>query len=692
MGPVVIEDADGNRALESETRGLNGAEVSQAVASNIETPDFSEPEALQNLHIDEVEPPLDSDDPPPSPSASMPVVTDSASKSPKPSKASKTFRGHGSKVTPDSMRARAEEVNSDSKFVPKIENTVGDYFGLEIELSAWFEVCAQGFEFKDWVHGLEKEYHQSPTGISEVRSTLYKLLIHRSAITVSEAKTEMVDFVNKNMNEVLRIARNAHPSEDFDVHTLSFVVFAAHLASPSSSPLLDEGLNIVKTLLKQIAALRWFAELDDDEAILSRLLSRLFMLTRLALLATFGDAADLKRTQSSVWEAYQLEMPESEDDYASPINYAEFMEEVAKRYPACVAHPDDLAHNIGAKLRRPRPASTSTESLGSSSLPDDIDPIDPRDLVNGLGSVMPYVPESIVEACNLYKLRVKATPAQLQLHDAQTHSAYGTSEACDWASSNIAAVKCVSDLYGCTLGLQKSFVKVVVDFIMQTGKNGPSPEVHAALSSLWHLLQWFRAGHILMFEHLAALLFDCQFHLVAHVFCNGHPRLAAFALEPYAENTQVWTLLTSPLTEYDGEVMNWSTRDTAQLVIPRFNKFKLQTYTHLLGISRLMVTGKTQRLLVVAELSVDPFKPLFGLYESDLWLQLLLYLKAQVPFTGKRWRYLNMELISAIYLYCPSRIDDNWLSGSDVTQVVRNAPAEETTLRELVVRFNERFL
>lgn len=684
---VTVDEFLENEALNG---GFQEPDPSQTVASNIETHDFSEPEALENLHIDEIDPLLASETPP-SPSAPMPAVYESGFRSPRASKASKTFRSHGSKVASESMRARAEEVNSDSKLVPKIEGPVGDFFGLEIEISAWFGTCVQGFELKDWVYSLEKEYHQFPSGISEVRSTLYRLLVHRAATTVSEAMADMVDYVHQNISRILGFVRELLPSEDFDVHTLLFVVFAVHLKSPLCSPLMDNGLDIVKVLLKQIAGLRWFPELDDDEFQLSSLLSRLFMLTRLALLATFGSASDLKRTQSSVWESYGLEMPDTEVDYASPINYAEFMEEISKRYPACVANPDDIAHNIGVKLRSARPTTTTSKALSWSPSHDEAEPVEPRDLVNGLGSVMQYVPESIVEACNLYKSRTKATPALLQLHDMLTQSTNFDMTDQGWASSAVPAVKCVSDLYAGTFRVHKSFVRVVVDFIMQTGKNGPSPEVHAALSSLWHLWQWFRAAHILMSEHLAALLFDCQFHLVAHVFCNGHPRLAAFALKPYAENTHIWTMLTSPLTKYDGEVLNWSAKDTAQLVIPRFNKFKLQTYTHFLGISRLMVTGKTQRLLVVAELPVDPFKPLFGLYESDLWLQLLLYLKAQVPFTGKRWRYLNMELISAIYLYCPSCIDDNWLSGSNVTQVVRNAPFEENTLRELIIRFNERF-
>jgi len=655
------------------------------------------PPPVESLQIDEMEPPQSPIVDPPQPTKSENIL-----KSPRVSKRATSPRRWSGKSGNEPARARAEEINTGCKVAPKIHDTPGDFFTIDVEIETWFdmsEVCVY-----TWLEFLQGPQHSQTsqclqemllTGENEFDS-VKSLRLHITKFSLSLIDGDnWLDQWNLDMHV-----------EDFASQTL--LVFILVAAVDQKILLRDNGVKILGNLLEQIAALRWDVGIDDDEedygfghidqnvsrAPRRTYLARLFFLTRLAFLATFGDDEALRKTKIAVWRQSGIQFDEHEIEtgsYASPINYASFMDEISNRYPS-YSHPEDRERQLGSRLKHMNNGSTSkTGHKGmpndrysrESSLEDTDFPPDPRDLVNPGNTAIPFVPHSIVEACSLYKSRVKLTPAILQLYDEYQGPHTGDPGNLE---SKIPEVRNVHELYRKTAPFQKSLIHVIIDFAIQDPK-GVSPSVHAALSILWHMLRWFECTHILMFENLTALIMDCQFHLFAHMFCSNHTQLQQYVLEDFPD-TGFW-ISAGHLAHYDGAPLKTDTKPN-DLTIKLYNKYNLQTFTHLMGICRLVTAGKTQRLLVAAELPVDPYKSLFNVYEKELWLQMLQYLKSQVPFTGRRWRYLNMEIISAIYLHVPSEIDDNWLSGADISAAIKSAPNEEESLRKIIVAFNKK--
>lgn len=694
---------------------------------------------VQNLQIDEVEPPVISD--PPSPEVAKPVGEeidfgefDGAGETPpsiSPVPESPSSNGTQFRAT-ENMRARAEEINSGSKVVPRVEITQQDYFGMAIEFESWFSLAQ---EQHHWV----------------LHRWMEALRLFDDSETTPKALLTIFDGLKAPVNSAVgEITRRVHPtleslginaydivlSEDFNSHTLLFVYLCAQIESKEL--LLDRGVPLITELMEQVSLMRWMlndeedleeeansgigggsgdqnGEREPDTVQASAILPRLLALLRLSILASLGDSEELKSVRNQMFKNYDLKVPEDgSSELVSPINYAVFMDDIERRYPAFVHLPDEN-HKLGAQLKDnmissfhgddQRILSSDPVSLNEmshhypqseqrrrgSSLGSD--PNDPAALVGYHRSIMPYVPESIVEACELLKSNVCPTPQMLQLYEEILHLRRRSNEqpktASEAAPPQINAVK---SIYHQTLEIQKSFIRVTVDKLLYSGFNdGPGLGSHAALSSVCLLLQWFEVSHVLMFEHMSAILFDCQFHFAAHIFCQRYPKILHSILSDYTctGSSVFWKPL---LRSYEGgPQLKWTEDGLASdLIIEDCNRLHLQTYTHLMTILRLMIVGKAQRILVVTEMMVDPIKELFNIHEPKLWSEILQYFKAQIPFTGKRWRYLNIELISAIYLYCPSRLDDNWLSGSDITSIMRNAGAEEEELRRLIHNYNDR--
>jgi hypothetical protein len=110
----------------------------------------------------------------------------------------------------------------------------------------------------------------------------------------------------------------------------------------------------------------------------------------------------------------------------------------------------------------------------------------------------------------------------------------------------------------------------------------------------------------------------------------------------------------------------------------------------MLKILRRIIKQKTQRIIVVGELPSDTLKKALAIYQKEVWKLVLDVFKEQVPFNGRKWKYSNMDLVSAIYLHCKTKLRDDWLVGTDAGAEVNDAYPQEVALRSLVQFYNDR--
>ena len=72
------------------------------------------------------------------------------------------------------------------------------------------------------------------------------------------------------------------------------------------------------------------------------------------------------------------------------------------------------------------------------------------------------------------------------------------------------------------------------------------------------------------------------------------------------------------------------------------------------------------------------------------YLSLIHILKKLIPYQGRKWKSINMDLISQIYLNLKLSVKDNWLSGKDLESDFNNSYDQEIALRGLLQFYNIR--
>lgn len=657
-----------------------------------QNPDSIEPiaeveEIVKNLGLSDA--PLEPGSPPVMDSPPSPIIKPNdrpmADLKPKPGfRATKTFTPP--KTTQTETRARAEEVQN-AKLVPRIESSPPELLPFPIELEAF--LCNVGTPI---THLLKPR-----DGDTETAKKLKQLLNIDS--DPKQVQASSLQALDEGWLE--KLVLTIYPN-DLYTHCLLYVLLLSHCHS-NREPLLLAGVPLIPELFRSIADQRWVVDDEDESSPASAssptsseysdtyagmqsksLLTRLFSLLRISLLATFGSSpAHFEAVRSSVWSDV-FGLPEDANE-VSPQHYSEFVQNVLKRYPGALKEVSGV-HKLAEHLHQTSSADESRQ--------------DPGQLVQGANNgVMPYIPRSITEACDLLAEHATFTPKMVELQlevdidknwmkrpiseisDDFDVSIFAPAEQLEKKLKSVPHINCFFKVYTSTLGIQKSFFRVVVDFLMQQIKRQKSLfGIRSALNACRILLKWASVSHALMFEHYTALLFDCQFLITADFLCATNSDILGALLEPY-EETGLWV--------YPDLVMKWMP-DRAQLALKHYNAINLQTYTSLVSINRSIVSERVQRLVFAASLQVDTYKQLLSVYEKGLWNEVLLYVKDLVPYIGKKWRYMNMELISAIYMHCPTTLDENWMSGTGVLRLIQNASKQEYVLRNLVSQFNLR--
>lgn len=337
------------------------------------------------------------------------------------------------------------------------------------------------------------------------------------------------------------------------------------------------------------------------------------------------------------------------------------------------------------------------------------------------------VPESIKEAVDLFSSRVRTDVATKQLWDVRKEfmrqergwltvdEMIGELNLDDSASKTVfSPLEKIERIYSTSLEHLNSFVAVALKFLLanivffadgEGDFDGDQLEyirnseisLKAVSSVIVLLVKWFKVNHVMQFEHFATLLFDTRFFLLVYRFFYAHDTLEA-SLRRTECRTKGFFYKSMMLSQNPDSrdfdvvfpILTPVSPNTAHNVkqVTVFNQRYIQTAINLVKTLRMIVSKKTQRIIVVAELPSDTLKKSLAIRQPDLNKAVWNLFKEQIPFNGRKWKYANMDIISHIYLNCKLDLRDDWLVGTSVTSEVDDAYPQEVALRALVQFFN----
>ncbi|GAB1519657.1 Factor arrest protein 11 [Rhizoctonia solani] len=207
-------------------------------------------------------------------------------------------------------------------------------------------------------------------------------------------------------------------------------------------------------------------------------------------------------------------------------------------------------------------------------------------------------------------------------------------------------------------------------------------------------LKWFKASHIMKFHHLGQLLLDSNCILlvlkmfgmqeVSNVIVakNDIPGLnffrfchLNFSRTPHNDRLEEPA---PPLPRIEDDVE----------LITDFSWRNFFANINFVKIVQKLSKRRSHRIwLLVQYKSSAILKRILKVSHPILQLHVLKLLKSQVPYCGRKWRQSNMKFITLIYLHCRPDLRDEWLSGTEVDDVV-DAMVQEQALRTLVKFYN----
>lgn len=243
------------------------------------------------------------------------------------------------------------------------------------------------------------------------------------------------------------------------------------------------------------------------------------------------------------------------------------------------------------------------------------------------------------------------------------------------------------------------------------------------------LLQWFKTSHALKFNFLASIVFELDFfNFFVDYFSNAFQSPTTKQdLGPHKKDS---------LSVYDG-VINQNQLMNPEIVLPTFEFFNnclkdfpqahQYVFINKLVINQLPVTidqrkhnnitirnfndnfcfilsnllNITDKIIVKLStrraFSFVEFKPtelmklVLNNYSNQSFDRpIIKILKKIIPYTGKKWKSVNMDLISVVYLNSSLSLKDNWLSGKDLEYDFANAFTQELALKALLQFYNMR--
>lgn len=426
--------------------------------------------------------------------------------------------------------------------------------------------------------------------------------------------------------------------------------------------------NLLQKLFDSIVSFRWKSR--------NGMFNLYLLLLRVTLGVVFGKEAELETVEQYLKRISNTACGGDAKCASYPWEYYDFCTYISSRYPSY--RPPKLEQNDLSDI-----SGMQYTKLLQKDYPEIF--------------MHPKTPVSIMEACELLRSRVKPS-VTLEQYSSELRFTNGTAKEYS-DGKNAGAPKPLlrlNQFLDASFKRLKSFLAVLVAHI--TEFHGPiDASVHAAVTIIDALLKWSRLSHVLMFEYVACLLFDFHFLEGFAVFCSTHPPLRAITqFNSTTDKFSSWIDSTLGFAPAEEEL---SVKPSVQLsrtalsdngpLLHLYSRQALDVYIVLTDICKLMVEEKPIRIVAMSEVSLHALKQMLAIYNQDLWVNTLALIKFQVPFTTKKWRCSNMDIISAIYMYSDMKLYDSWLSAPE-TYDAEIATKKEENLRRLIEIYNRR--
>lgn len=348
------------------------------------------------------------------------------------------------------------------------------------------------------------------------------------------------------------------------------------------------------------------------------------------------------------------------------------------------------------------------------------------------------VPLSIKEGSELFASRVRTTPAMIQLWDERDKfmkqergwdkdsedddDKYNENKNGRKKSQEEIILDRIEKVYVQSIKHLNSFITVLLKFMLAS-MSFKSREGHidsfyskfkdtnipyrakdiglkAVSAVLEVLVNWYKISHIVKFEYISTILFDSRYYLLVFKYFYMHSPLENALNIPDIPANGFFNRASKHSTEWDQSnpppslPIQTLTPHKAQAteVIKTYSQRYFFTTINFLWLLRRIIQGKTQRIIILAELPPATLRKAMVIYQADIWETVLEIFKEEVPFCGRKWKYNNMNLVSAIYMHCKTKLKDDWLYNGDVDQEIDDAPSQEIAIRALIQFYNKRLL
>ncbi|KAI8098082.1 uncharacterized protein B0P05DRAFT_583052 [Gilbertella persicaria] len=185
------------------------------------------------------------------------------------------------------------------------------------------------------------------------------------------------------------------------------------------------------------------------------------------------------------------------------------------------------------------------------------------------------------------------------------------------------------------------------------------------------LLKWTRSSHILKFESISHILVDAGYLLLTLRVIGSQEIMDSVKEQTDVEFYGFFTFDATKPFEKQAQKDTTNSRNLYWII----NTLKT---LHLLTKQK-----KHYTMLLVQYKSGHVLKRVFKIRHPTLEYYVLKLFKSQIPYFGRKWKHQNMKIISAIYLKCTTRLNEDWLSKADSKHDLETAKIEEKQMRLL---------
>ncbi|KAG2219692.1 hypothetical protein INT45_001864 [Circinella minor] len=196
---------------------------------------------------------------------------------------------------------------------------------------------------------------------------------------------------------------------------------------------------------------------------------------------------------------------------------------------------------------------------------------------------------------------------------------------------------------------------------------------------LFLLLKWTKVSHVLKFEYLSQLLVDSGCLLLILKILGLQEITSLVATKTDVSGHSLFSARAIENTEHTSSHPSTSQQHTYT------NSRNMFWTINFLRILQMLTKRKTNRVMLLVQYKSSAIlKRVLKVSHPMMELYALKVLKSQVPYLGRKWRSLNMRIISAIYLRCYTVLRDDWISKSDTDNDLEDGMLQETNVRMLI--------